>query len=249
MQGNIELYKKWTPEEGVWSPWVKPALFMNVTGGPIDLNIKLNPIDWLHTFEQNTMVIVDLPGEESIIEGLSLCRTGFRPVPLYNSVNPERNYVPVIPVEEIVSKLNWGARVIFESGLNPNSPPVFLLDSRRMTMSGSIVGRYDNRWCLLPQDMPSASFVKKQGIQRVIVRSNTLNNDLVHILKRYQDNGIVIFLCGNSDNQVNKYIIKKPSLFKSLAYRFSTIKGLTQNTAGGFGGFVPEPDESSGYMG
>lgn len=244
---GIDLYKKWAPAKSLWSPWVKPTLFRNSYGGTESVQISTSPKNWLNGFKNGTLLIIDLPGEESILEGLSLCRQGFRPVPLYNCINPTGSYVPVISVSEIVDKFNFGVQVIQESSLASNAPPAFLLDARRLMSIGSSIGMYDNRWCLFPQDMPSADFIKKQGIQYVIVRTDSIRNDLVHILKRYQDSGIAIFICDNDIGQARKVKVNKPSLFKSLSYRASAIKGLLLNTSGGFGGYVPLP--SSGHSG
>ena len=93
--------------------------------------------------------------------------------------------------------------------------------------------------------MPSADFLLKQGFSKVVVRSSSVHiqNDLSHILNRYNNKGIDIYIC--KGNEVRKIPIVKPSKFKSLSYRFKVIFGLTRNATGGFGGWVPELRESS----
>jgi hypothetical protein len=109
---------------------------------------------------------------------------------------------------------------------------------------GKEPGRYDNRWLVFPQDMPSASYMMNNGISRVVVRSDSISNDLAHILRRYQEKGIQILLCdGNVTKEVH---VAAPSRFKSLFYRFIAICGLTRNAAGGFGGKIPEEGHSHG---
>jgi hypothetical protein len=243
------MYEIWAPEDGLWSPWAKPTLFMNKDIWGSSQEIRPGVTLWPNDIKNGTMVIIDLPGETGIIEGLSLCRNGWRPVPLYNGIFPSVLYEPVIQVKEIADKIESGAQIIQASGLKPDSPPAFLLDSRRT--SGPRVpkpGAYDNRWCLMPQDMPSADFVKRHGIQRVVVRANSaaLDNDLEHILKRYQQSGIAIFTCDAAGN-LRKYSVDHLPSFRSLTYRVRTIMGLTLNSAGGFGGLVPIPDDSSSY--
>jgi hypothetical protein len=118
-----------------------------------------------------------------------------------------------------------------------------MLDSKRMTGSGKQPGTYDNRWCVFPQDMPSAAFLVKQGIHKIVVRSAGIQNDLSHILHRYQDERIEIYLC--TGKELERVPIVKPSNYKSLSYRFRVIFGLTRNGAGGFGGRIPEPTQGS----
>jgi hypothetical protein len=200
----------------------------------------------------DAMVIVDLPGADSIAEGLDLCALGFRPVPLYNGTSPTRG-VPldceVIPIGEIVLQLRPGAEIIQQSNLRHDAPPAFLLDSRRLMYRGSVVGRYDNRWCVFPQDMPSADFIKGQGIRTVIIRTDHIQNDLAHILRRYQDSGLPIHISNHPDAEPTLIYIDKPSRFRNIAYRMSTLRGLKANSGGGFGGYIPLPAEGGGYSG
>jgi hypothetical protein len=112
-----------------------------------------------------------------------------------------------------------------------------------MSGSGKKPGTYDNRWCIFPQDMPSAAFLIKEGISRVIVRAESIQNDLSHILCRYQKEGIEIHFC--SGEAIKKIPITEPLNFKSLSYRFKVILGLTRNATGGFGSKIPEATQSS----
>jgi len=71
--------------------------------------------------------------------------------------------------------------------------------------------------------------------------------DLDHILLRYQEQEIDIFVNYGDGNASEKIIISKPSKFKSLMYRASVWAKLRRNPAGGFGGIIPDPwEESSG---
>jgi hypothetical protein len=113
-----------------------------------------------------------------------------------------------------------------------------------MTGNPKQPGKYDNRWSVFPQDMPSAAFLSKRGIREVIVRSDRIQDDLAHILRRYQEQGIKISMCDGTE--VREITVSKPSRFKSLFYRFGVILGLRRNAAGGFGGIVPEPSSGGG---
>jgi len=173
---------------------------------------------------------------------LALARLGYRPVPLYNGVSA--NFLStIVKVDDIVNALYKGADELSKYYIPSDAPPVFMLDSNRMTGFGKQPGKYDNRWCVFPQDMPSAAFLLKEGLCKVIVRSDSIQNDLSHILCRYQNEGIDIYICNGEE--VRKIPVVKPSKFKSLSYRFKAILGLTRNATGGFGGWIPEPTQSS----
>jgi hypothetical protein len=241
MRNNLEAYKVWAPDDALWTQWAKPVLFMR-PAEPGFTQMQIPEVGWIQGVESHTMIVVDLPGAGGVIESLALARLGYRPVPLYNGVDG-RSASMIVKVGEIATALFDGADILATYNISTEAPPVFMLDSRRMTGRGKQPGKYDNRWCVFPQDMPSAEFLLNSGIRRVIVRSAEIQNDLSHILLRYQQKGIEIDLC--TENEIKKVSVVKPSRFKSISYRFSVITGLTRNAAGGFGGRIPEPTQSS----
>ena len=238
---NAQTYKIWAPDDGLWTAWAKPVLFATGDFFFVDPSlVDIPQIGWLPERCYNTMIIVDLPGKQSVEEGLALARFGYRPVPLYNGVNKPNKLSghSIVDVAGIVTALFAGAEVLRALSIAPAAPPAFLLDSNRMT--GGVIrspGWYDNRWCVFPQDMPSAAFLAKRRIQEVIVRSYRIQDDLAHILYRYQEQKIKVSLCDGSE--IKMKAVLKPRWFKSLLYRFKVILGLTRNPVGGFGGLVP----------
>ncbi len=249
MRDSIETYKIWAPDDSIWAPWAKPVLFMRLPyNDHIDLSVQ-EP-DWAAKIDRNTMVIIDLPGDKGVKEGLALARMGLRPVPLYNGVYGDSPSSMIIKVDAIVLALFNGADELVECKIRPDAPPVFLLDSNRMLGNGKQPGKYDNRWCVFPQDMPSAEFLASQNIQNVIVHSEYIHNDLEHILRRYHEKGIAIYHCSGSEGPKMAAVVR-PSGFRSLSYRFKATFGLVRNAAGGFGGKIPEPTQSysGGYHG
>lgn len=170
---------------------------------------------------------------------------GYRPVPLYNGVYGADKWSMAVDVTSVAETLYQGADYLSCLHIRPDAPPAFLLDAARMKGTARQPGRYDNRWCVFPQDAPSADFLKAQGIESIYVRTKEIQNDLAHILLRYQKKGIRIYQV--RDNGVPKKLtVVRPSHFKSFLYRFCTLLGLTRNAAGGFGGMVPEATQSSG---
>jgi len=241
MNENLEIYKIWAPDDALWTQWAKPVLFIK---RPINVCFKLDipELEWIQDVNRDTMIIVDLPGQSGVTESLALARLGFRPVPVYNGVY-SASYSALVDVGELAAALFRGAEELIKLNIKPDAPPVFMLDSRRMYGRGKYPGTFDNRWCVFPQDMPSATFLYKNGIYKVIVRSESVQNDLAHILRRYQDEGIIVSLC--TGKEVKTISVVKPSKYRSLTYRFSTILGLTRNGAGGFGEMIPEAAHST----
>jgi hypothetical protein len=241
MFDSLNTYKTWAPENSAWTQWAKPVLFIHeaqVSFKPMDIP----ELEWIQSMDRQTMIIVDLPGESGVIESLGLARLGYRPVPLYNGVDGRAPSM-IVQVSDIATALFKGVDQLMSFHVRAEAPPAFMLDSNRMRGGGKMPGTYDNRWCVFPQDMPSAAFLAKEGIRKIIVRSAAIQNDLSHILHRYQDAGIEIYLC--TGKEAEKIPVVKPSKYKSLSYRFMTILGLTRNGAGGFGSVIPEATQSS----
>ena len=131
----------------------------------------------------------------------------------------------------------------------PDSPPVFMLDTNRMNGTRS-PGSYDNRWCVFPQDMPTAQYLSNKGIKKIIVRTtNSIQTDLERILYDYQKNGIALYILRADAKSPKEFTAKKQSFAKEMAYRFRVILGLKRNATGGFGGKIPDAYESGGSGG
>jgi len=244
---KMSVYKIWAPDKSLWSEWAKPVLFASASSNEMladTATMDLPQVNWLTNRNYNTMIIVDLPGKLGVEEGLGLAALGYQPVPLYNGVAGPMNTPMLVDVKEIVEALFSAAGVLRNLPVSDSAPPAFLLDSNRMNVAMRIPGYYDNRWCIFPQDMPSADFLLKRRIQEVIVRADRIQDDLAHILCRYQERNIRISICESSETV--GITVPTPSRFKSLFYRCAVILGLTRNAAGGFGGLVPMPSSGGG---
>ena len=241
MKDKMGMYKIWAPDNVLWTQWTKPVLFTSLPcNNDGNYELKTPNSNHMQMVDYNAVIIVDLPGKESVDEGLALAQCGYRPVPLYNGVYCNSKFSMIVDVQGIAEALQEGTDILSSLNIKADAPPVFLLDSNRMTGQGKQPGKYDNRWCVFPQDMPSASFLLKSGIQKIIVRSTRIQEDLAHILLRYQNQGINIFLCDNDENP-KEIKVSKPSLFMSIFYRFKVTLGLSRNATGGFGAVIPEP--------
>jgi hypothetical protein len=239
---NEDCFSAWAPEEGLWSRWAKPVLFTQWPDG-LSLGSRSwpDPHDylWLSHASVRMALVVDLPGVESVETGVALARRGYRPVPLYNtSLGPS----PLLDVVDLVRALASGATALRGITLTPDASPAFLIDADRMRPAvPSNPGRYDNRWVVFPQDFPSATFLRSRGIAEVIVLHdrNGVQEDLAHVLLRWQEAGIRMRAVAPGDALPREITVKKPSWFRRAWYRAITVARLRRSNAGGFGGVIP----------
>lgn len=240
-----ELYTLWAPPHSVWSQWAKPALFScTVPHLPTLTPIEVPTLPFSIEEPQRTVLVVDLPRAESIRTGLALARNGFRPVPLFNCVNGPS---PTLHLGPMLDLLAHSMAEVRSWNLPHNAPPAFLLDSKRMSPDKPLTpGNFDNRYFIFPQDFPSGGFLKTQGIDRVLIIQEELNTnpkeDLLHVLLRWEQSGLPIHLRATQSPAEDKILkVPRPGGFRSLFYRAMAIAGLKRNSAGGFGGIIPQP--------
>lgn len=237
----LDLYKTWAPNNSDWAVWAKPVLFasMGAWGLPKDMALEIPEVPISR--DLRTMIIVDMPGIQSISEALGYAAKGWRPVPLYNGVMSAGQML--VDVFELVNGLQSGAKMLDPMSIPLDAPPVFMLDSRRMYGS-KIPGTFDNRWCVFQQDMPSAAYLKSKGIDKIIVRVQMyVLEDLEQILYDYQKNGIALYMMRNAFDSPKEMTARKLSSVKGLVYRAAVVFGLRRNSAGGFGSTIPLPRE------
>lgn len=247
-------YFIWAPPEAVWSPWAKPVLFAELPEVPAGLPSGIIPlpndeVPWLSVFGRRTALVVDLPGATSVVRGLQLARHGYRPVPLFNTSH-ERD--EMVPTRDIIAGLHTGRESLAALHLPADAPPAFLLDSNRLPHRMPIApGKYDNRWVVLPQDFPSGNKLREHGIDTVLLWQDgggQPREDLAHVLRRWQENGLSLFLKhGAPELAPAPLVVKRPRRYHSIFHRFFVLLGLRRNSAGGFGGVVPVPSQSGGY--
>jgi hypothetical protein len=247
-----ELFEIWAPPQSPWSRWAKPVLFaeMPPPGAAARAEELLLPPVTLPT-EAHTVLVVDLPGVESLRTGLALAHAGCRPVPLYNSA-PAPAGVAAGPTAlvETAPLMQWLARGAVSLGslrLPAEAPPAFLLDAQRQSgQSNPLPGRFDNRWLVFPQDFPSAGFLRRQGMTRVVLWQTSGRAqpaaDLAHVLLRWQAAGLPVLRFDPAIGpEPGPLQVARPSQFGALWYRALALMGLRRNSAGGFGAVIPQP--------
>jgi hypothetical protein len=209
-----DVHRAWAPDDGRWSPWVKPVLFAHLAE-EVDARPLAAPPTWLRRdviapLEEATdatgavahpyrvdgrlgdvAVIVDLPGETSAVVGIALAAFGFRPVPLYNAVPSP---VGVVDLRGIMAALADGAERI--ATLPAEAPPAFLVDADRARGVGRLVaGAFDNRSFFRQSDVPSAETLLRAGIRRVLILQGSAQVavDLEATLSEWQARGLQLW--------------------------------------------------------
>jgi hypothetical protein len=247
-----EIFEAWAPPGALWSPWAKPVTFAQMPEAEPTVAVSVEPpaVPWAPPATNRVGLIIELTGHRSVLAGLALAREGYRPVPLFNACdgpNPARS------VSEIKFALREGAQQLRDLELSSEAPPAFLLDSDRKRNDRPLVpGVFDNRWIVLPQDFPSANFLLGHGISQMwLVQVGTAApaNDLAHVLLRWQRVGVQLCTVNTVDPTplpAAPLTVRRPWFFRSVLFRMLILTGLRQNSAGGFGGVIPQPSSGTG---
>jgi hypothetical protein len=223
---------------------------------PFDLSGLAETADWFDAAPDLAMVL-DLPGDKAIKLGLALAQKEFRPAPLIDGspgpgVNglgeawveseplPAATSGTAVDMRRLLRGLCQGTRVLRELKLAADASPVFLLDASRLAGGRPINdGVFDNRWKTFAQDFPSARFLQERGIRRVMLvqeQAAQPQEDLSHVLLRWQEAGIRLEVCGIAENgPVRELHVTRPSHFRALWQRALAILGLRRAASGGFG--------------
>lgn len=240
-----EIYECWVPPTSEWSLWARPVLFAQMNDSLEQQNAvaewRALDVNWAPGSDSKSALVVDLPGQESVLTGLALAGRGFRPIPLFNACTGQHE---VIDHSQIIELLQAGAGYLAGLTLS-DSRPAFLVDSRRTTPTKVQPNDFDNRWKVFPQDFPSASFLSSRGLRQVLVIQRggiRPAEDLAHILRRWQDAGIAIEAVDLSRVPMPTPItVERPLNYRSTWHRVLEMVGLRRNPRGGFGEVVPEP--------
>ena len=207
-----DAFKLWAPVGARWVDWVRPALFVAINDrfetNSVH-NFTIPNISYISEPRADTAVIIDLPGYDSVTEGLALARLGFRPIPLYNGTTEQDGAMALVDNHPIESALRWGASQLETMEIAINAPPTFLLDSNRMHRFKMNVSIFDNSWDLYDQDIPSVEYFLSNGVDKIVVRAEKVHEDVVKILYKFQKKGITV-LFTNGYDYPKEVAIKKP---------------------------------------
>lgn len=211
-----DFYKIWAPIGAKWVDWVRPVPFVvineNLKIYEVE-NFSIPQINYIQKPTTDTAIIIDLPENNSIKEGLGLAKLGFRPIPIYNGTDQQDGAMATVDNKSIKIGLIKGALELQKMEIDKNAPPAFLLDSNRMNRYKMNQSVFDNSWDIYAQDLPSAEYFLKNGINKIIVRGGLIQTDLQKILYSFQQKGITIYLTNGYEN-IQKISLKKPHYTK-----------------------------------
>lgn len=239
---NEELFDAWAPADAVWSPWAKPVLFAQsptLASATVDGPRAAADVRWIPPASGQRALIVELPGAQAAAMAVALAAQGHRPVPLFNTCDDPS---AVIDVRPLVSELAAAAVPLRSRSLPPDAPPAFLLDSNRLRPAVAPgPGTFDNRWVVFPQDFPSAALLRSRGVSDVLViqQGERPQEDLAHVLLRWQQGGLRIMAASPADTAPRPLTVTRPSWYRLAWYRALTAARLRRNNAGGFGAVIP----------
>lgn len=248
-----DLFAIWAPEGRPWSDWAKPVLFAYASeSGTAEASQEVPPDDvgLLPDASARSALVVDLPGVRAVWTGLELARRGYRPVPLFNAAWAP--HASTVGTGEIARALLLAAPRLAEASISADAPPVFLLDSARMSARTPIgPGVFDNRWMIFPQDFPSAHFMRGARIDQALwigAPGASPGEDLVHVLLRWREQGVRVVGRDAADPaRLSELALPRPPRFRSIWARWLALAGLRRNSAGGFGSVIPVVVHRSGF--
>lgn len=192
-----EIYSIWAPAGKKWVDWVRPVPFVAMKEYfrmyPLS-DVAIPTIDFLDEHGKDAAIIVDMPGEQSVIEGLALAKAGYRPIPIFNGTIEQQGARATVDNQAVGIALAWGALELDKIEIAEDALPAFLVDSNRLHRFKMEIALFDNSWDVYPQDIPSAEYLLGNGIHKIIIIGESLSRDLKKILYDYQKKKIQIYL-------------------------------------------------------
>jgi hypothetical protein len=200
------LISVYQPRDSRWQPFFVPTLIQSLSQQSLKGQMRLvfspqmrETYDRAEAFRNlisqspnpdQTLIISDLPGSESIALGAAMADTA-QLVPVFdNWPHP----LGVVHAHETLGAMDYYAKEIEDkrSKLKENAPTILLLDSTRLTPYTDQDTQFDNRYLA---KLPPADQLKQRGVQQVIylVKDETQKDELDDInddLVEWQKQGI-----------------------------------------------------------
>ena len=209
-----ELYKIWAPYGKKWVDWIRPVPFVEMNHYSKMYNHSeffVPAISYIDMTCENTAIIVDLPGIESVEEGIGLAKMGFRPIPIFNGTAEQNGARATVDNQSAGIALALAVNELMKIELKDDALPAFLTDRNRLQRYKMDVSVFDNSWDVYPQDLPTAEYLLDNDIKKLVVVGRDVAKDLKKILYDYQKKGIEIYHT-NRYELPKKVRIRKPFL-------------------------------------
>lgn len=214
-RADKEIYKIWAPAGKKWVDWVRPVPFVEMehfakgygSFGTTDNGV--HGAEYVDDAWKDVAFIVDLPGRESVREGIALAKKGYRPIPIFNGTVEQKDARATTDNESASLALMQYAGELTRIELSENARPAFLTDRNRLQRYRVNLGIFDNSWDVYHQDLPTAEYFLANDIHKIVVVGQTVARDLAKILCPFQKKGIEIFLT-NGYEAPKKVVLRKP---------------------------------------
>lgn len=209
---NKEAYKIWAPAGKRWVDWVRPVPFVSMDEHSKAYNyseFKVQTANYIDENYEGAAIIVDLPGIQSVLEGISLAKAGYRPIPIYNGTIEQKGARATVDNQSVGKALMLGAVELDKINTKDDALPAFLLDSNRMNRFKMEIALFDNSWYIYHQDLPTAEYFLQNGINKIIIIGDSVSKDLKKILYGFQKKKIDIYLASEYEKP-KKVKIRKP---------------------------------------
>ena len=194
-----EIYRIWAPVGKKWVNWVRPVPFVGMSEHSKQYNYANFAAQAnvpAKEYDADAAIIVDLPGVESVVEGIALARAGYRPIPVFNGTIEQQGARATVDNQSVGVALCWGAAELSKIEIRDDALPAFLLDSNRMNRFKMEVSLFDNSWDIYPQDLPTPEYLLASGIHKVIIIGDVASKDVKKILYEFQKKKIQIYFAG-----------------------------------------------------
>lgn len=191
-----EAYRIWAPAGERWVDWVRPVPFVGIEGNTskyVHFGSGEEVVDCSAKEYENSAVIVDLPGAESVEKGIALAKCGYRPIPIYNGTSEQQGARATVDNRSVGEALLTYADVLKDIQIPKEALPAFLTDTNRLNRHKMDASVFDNSWDVFPQDIPSPEYFRKNRIFRIIILGEGISRDLKRILYPYQKKKIQIY--------------------------------------------------------
>lgn len=214
-RADKEIYKIWAPAGKKWVDWVRPVPFVEMehfAKGYGSFKAADNGgygAEYVDDTWKDAAFIVDLPGRESVREGVALAKKGYRPIPIFNGTVEQKDARATTDNESASMALMQYVGELTKIELPENARPAFLTDRNRLQRYRVNLGIFDNSWDVYHQDLPTAEYFGANDIHKIVIVGQTVARDLVKILYPFQKKGIEIFWTKGYESP-KKVTLRKP---------------------------------------
>jgi hypothetical protein len=231
----------------IFTPTNDKEAFLIAEEAPLLCDEFLNESWGAEWIRQRLMVIVELPGVQSVPAGVRFARAGFQPVCTFDNWPHHKG---ILRPELILKQLLRYAKTMesLRDGILDEGPPVLLADSERLGHRFPSPNDFDNRYFLDDSILPSLDILRRENIRGIVCLLQddkaTPSRDLCFYFRSLKQLGFSdLYRCDISDPSLDTRLFEDSEISEQFA---ETRFKFSKANAGGFGLLVPEPSSGGG---